>query len=368
MPAQVYQAAMPETVKNDQVKTWQSLCLLRTSALGDVTHVVPIVRTLQAQAPQAQLTWIVGKLEHKLVGDLPGVDFLVFDKGAGWRGLRALRAQLAGRRFDALLHMQVALRANLVSALVRAPLRIGYDAARAKDLHGWFVNRRIAARSGEHVLEAMASFLEPLGLRQTQVRWDIPIAPAAHEFAAQHLPGDTPTLLVSPCSSHALRNWQPARYAALMDHAAARGWRVALCGGPGAFEREFADRIVEKCTNKPLDLVGKDTLKQFLALAQRAHLLLSPDSGPMHMANAVGTPVLGLHAASNPLRSGPYSDRRWCVDRYDAAARKFRGKPASELPWGTKIEFPGVMDLIEVDAVIERFDAFARARCGAPHA
>jgi len=340
----------------------QSICLLRTSALGDVTHVVPLVRTLQGTWPQTRLTWIVGKLEHKLVGDIAGVEFLIFDKGSGWRGFRNLRAQLAARHFDVLLHLQVALRANLVSALVRAPLRIGYDHARAKDLHGLFVNRRIEQRSGEHVLEAMASFIEPLGLRQTRARWDIPIAEAAHEFAAQHLPGDTPTLLVSPCSSHTVRNWLPARYAAAMDHAAARGWRVALCGGPNAYERDFGNAIVEKCKSKPLDLVGRDTLKQFLALAQRATLILTPDAGPMHMANAVGAKVLGLHAASNPQRSGPYSDRSWCVDRYDAAARKFRGKPAAELPWGTKLEYPGVMELIETDAVIERFEAFARER------
>ena len=75
---------------------------------------------------------------------------------------------------------------------------------------------------------------------------------------------------------------------------------------------------------RPLDLIGKDTLKQLLALLERATLVLCPDSGPMHMANAVGTAVLGLHAASNPQRSGPYSDLRWCVDRYDAAARKFQ--------------------------------------------
>ena len=343
----------------------QSLCLLRTSALGDVTHVVPIVRTLQAYWPLTRLTWIVGKLESRLVGDLPGVEFIVIDKTAGWRGFHSLRAQLAGRRFDALLHLQVALRSNLLSACVRAPLRIGYDRARSRDLHGLFVNCRIAARSGEHVLDAMASFLEPLGLCQAEVRWDIPIPAAAEEFAAQHLPGDAPTLLVSPCSSHTLRNWRPQRYAAAMDYAAAKlGWRVALCGGPGAYQRAFGDAIVEKARNKPIDLIGKDTLKQFLALARHASLVLTPDSGPMHMANAVGAPVLGLHAASNPQRSGPYSDRRWCVDRYDAAARKFRGKPASELAWGTKLEYPGVMDLIEVDDVVERLETFAQARNG----
>lgn len=340
----------------------ESVCLLRTSAIGDVTHVVPIVRTLQREWPSTRITWIVGKLEQRVVGDIDGVDFVVFDKSAGWEGFRAVRRHLANRRFDALLHLQVALRSNLLSLAVNAPIRIGYDAARSRDLHGLFVNRRIASRTGQHVLDAMASFLEPLGLKQTTVRWNIPIPDAAHEFAVTHLPGDAPTLLVSPCSSHRLRNWLPERYAALIDHAAARGWRIALCGGPSDYERDFGNTIVEKAKNKPIDLIGKDTLKQFLALARHATLVVSPDSGPMHMANAVGTPVLGLHAASNPNRSGPYSDRRWCVNRYDDAARKFRGKPAAELPWGTKIEHAGVMDLIQTSDAIERFDAFVAAR------
>ncbi|HTI96049.1 MAG TPA: glycosyltransferase family 9 protein [Rudaea sp.] len=342
----------------------QSLCLLRTSALGDVTHVVPLLRTLQGTWPQTRLTWIVGKLEHKLVGDIPGVEFLIFDKAAGWRGFAALRRQLAAHRFDALLHLQVALRANLVSALVRADLRIGYDKTRSKDLHGLFVNARIAQRSGEHVLDAMASFLEPLGLKQTTVDWNIPIADSAQEFAARHLPGDVPTLLVSPCSSHRPRNWLPDRYAAVMDHAATNGWRIALCGGPSTFEREFGNAIVSRCKQAPIDLIGKDTLKQFLALCRRASIVLTPDSGPMHMANAVGAKVLGLHAPSNPDRSGPYSDRRWCVNRYDAAARKFRGKSAAELPWGTKLEYPGVMELIAVDDVVERFEKFRESQAG----
>jgi len=126
----------------------QSVCLLRTSALGDVTHVVPLVRSLQRLAPTTRLTWIVGKFERKLVADIDGVEFVTFDKRAGFAGYRDVRRQLAGRRFDVLLHLQVALRANLLSALVNATQRIGYDAARSKDLHGLFINRRIAARNG----------------------------------------------------------------------------------------------------------------------------------------------------------------------------------------------------------------------------
>lgn len=337
-----------------------SICLLRTSAIGDVTHVVPLVRTLQQAWPHTSLTWIVGKLERKLVGDLSGVEFVTFDKATGWAGMRAVHAALRGRRFDALLQMQVAMRSNLLSMGIKADRRIGYDRARAKDLHSLVINERIPARSGEHVLDAIGSFCEPLGLKQTQMRWDIPIPDEAHAWAAEQLPSDTPTLLVSPTSSHALRNWRPERYATVMDHAAARGWRVALVGGPSAIERTMADAVLVACQRTPLDLTGKDTLKKLMALLGRAQLLLTPDSGPMHMANAVGTKVLGLHAASNPDRSGPYSDRRWCVNKYDDAARKYLGKPASEIPWGSKIEKPGVMDLIGVDEVIERYEAAAR--------
>lgn len=338
-----------------------SICLLRTSAIGDVTHVVPLVRTLQEAWPQTRLAWIVGKLERRLVGDLPGVDFVTFDKAAGWAGMRAVRDALRGQRFDALLQMQVAMRSNLLSLGIKARRRVGYDHARAKDLHGLVINERIPARTGEHVLDAIGSFCEPLGLKQTQVRWDIPIPEEAHAWAAEQLPGDTPTLLVSPTSSHALRNWRPERYAAVMDYAAQRGWRVVLIGGPSPDERRMADAVLAACRHTPFDLTGKDTLKRLLAMLSRAPLLLTPDSGPMHMANAVGCKVLGLHAASNPDRSGPYSDRRWCVDKYDEASRKYLGKPASEIPWGSKIEKPGVMDLIEVDEVIERFEAASAA-------
>lgn len=337
-----------------------SICLLRTSAIGDVTHVVPLLRTFQQAWPQASLTWIIGKLERKLVGDLPGVEFVTFDKAAGWSGMRAVRTALRGHRFDALLQMQVAMRSNLLSLGISARRRVGYDRTRAKDLHGLVINERIPARSGEHVLDAIGSFCEPLGLKQTNVRWDIPIPDEAHAWAAAQLPGDTPTLLVSPMSSHALRNWRTQRYAAVMDHVASRGWRVALIGGPSAAERTMADAVLAACRHQPLDLTGKDTLKRLMALFTRAQLLLGPDSGPMHMANSVGTRVLGLHAASNPDRSGPYSDRRWCVNKYDAAARKYLNRPASELAWGSKIERPGVMDLIEVDEVIDRYEAAAR--------
>lgn len=342
-----------------------SLCLLRLSALGDVTHVVPLVRTLQRHWPQLPLHWVIDKGGFRLLDGLEGVTFHTYDKQTGLAGMRALRRELPGR-FDALLQMQVALRANLLSAFIPARRRIGYDRSRSKDLHGLVVNERIPDRPGIHVLDAIGSFCEPLGLKQTEVVWDLPVPTEAHAWAAAQWPADrTRTLVISPCSSHVRRNWFADRYAAVADHAAAQGWRVVLCGGRSELERQTADAILAAMQSPALDLVGKDTLKQLPALLARADLVMTPDSGPMHIANAMGTAVLGLHAASNPRRSGPYSSIRYCVDRYDDAARRYRGRPAAELKWGTKIEHDGVMDLITVDDGIAAFERFRQDHPGA---
>ena len=112
----------------------QTLCLLRLSALGDVSHVIPLLRTIQRAWPRTRLTWVIGKREYPLVYDLPDVEFIVFDKNAGWRGVWDVCRRLRKRRFDVLLHLQTALRASLLSLCVRSPIRLGFDHQRAKDL------------------------------------------------------------------------------------------------------------------------------------------------------------------------------------------------------------------------------------------
>ena len=341
------------------------ICVLRLSALGDVCHVLPVVRTLQDAWPAAEITWIIGKLEHKLLGHLPGIEFVVFDKKAGRAAYSGLRERMAGRRYDVLLHMQLAIRASLAAALVPARVKVGFDRARARELQWLFTNARIVPHQREHVLDSLFGFAERLGLRERSMRWDIPLPDSALDYARHAIPDGQPTLVVSPCSSHALRNWSAASYAAVADHASARhGLRVLLCGGRSELELEVGQRI-ERLMGQPcVNLVGKDTLLEFLATLQRATALVSPDSGPAHMATTVGTPVIGLYAATNPARSGPYYSREWCVDRYEAAARRFRDQTAAGLPWTAKIEEPGVMDLITPADVIERLDALMAA--GAP--
>ena len=340
----------------------QTLCLLRLSAIGDCTHMLPIVHTLQTHWPHTQLTWIVGKREAQLVGDLPGVEFIVFDKKAGAAAYGNLWRALIRRRFDVALKMQVAGRANLAGLAIRAPLRLGFDAARAKDGHGLGINCRIPPAPRQHVLDGFFSFLETLGLRERVMSWELPIPPQAQAFAEHHIPDDTLTLIISPCSSHPQRDWDTEGYAKVADHAIEHhGLQVLLSGGPTEREKATVQRIKSQMRHRSVDLVGKATLKDLYALMRRASAVISPDSGPVHIATAAGAPAIGLYAASNPARTGPYLSRQWCVDRYDAAARKFLSAPAETLPWGRRIKHPDAMRLIRPEHAIERLDALMAA-------
>ena len=344
----------------------RSIAILRLSAIGDTCHVVPLIRTLQHAWPDCRISWIIGRVEAKLMRLMPDVELIPVDK----RELRSewmrLRRELHDRRFDALLHIQLSLRASLLSTAVRAERKIGFDRARARELQWAFTNERVPAREREHVLDSFLGFAEALGARERIVAWNLPIPEEAQAYARELIPDERPTLVISPASSHPLRNWDPKRYAAVADHAARRhGMRIILCGGPGAPERELGAAIAAAASTPLVDQIGRDTLPQMLALLARATVLVAPDTGPVHMATAVGTPVIGLYAATNPARSGPYFSRAWCVDRYREAAVRFLGNSPDELPWWTKIERPGVMDLIDVDAVNERLDALMHART--PH-
>jgi len=344
----------------------RSVCLLRLSAIGDCCHTLPVVRTLQAAWPATQITWIMGKLERSLFGDIADIEFITFDKSAGLREYADLRRTLRSRRFDLLLHMHPSMRASLASLCVRAPLRLGLDRARAKDFQWLFTNRRIAPRERRHVMDVWFEFAEAVGVHERVLRWDIPLSQADRRYAAGQIDGARPTLLVSPCSNarfRNFRNWNADRYAAVADYAAERhGMQVLLTGGPTSLEAEYGAAIVASARHAPRNLIGQTTLKQLLALIERATVLVCPDSGPAHMATTVGTPVVGLYATTNRWRAGPYLSQEWVVDKYPQAVARELGKRVEEVPWGTRVRHQDAMSLIEVSDVTERLDALLAAR------
>jgi len=336
-----------------------SICIMRLSAIGDVSHVVPVVHAIRKHLPQAKITWVIGKPEARLLSGLPGVEFIVFDKKGGLDAIRQLRQTLKSRKFDVLLHMQVAARANLLSKLVKSPLRIGWDKSRWRDRHQWFINQSVVSVPEQHQVDAFLEFAHALDVPTGPPEWNLPVSEQDINWAKQVLGEGPPILMISPCSSHPLRNWRATRYAEVADYAISKlDMRVVLSGGPSELELKTGREIESAMQYKAQNLIGKDTINQSVALLKQAAVVLSSDSGPAHLASALGIPVIGLYAATPSKRSGPYNSLELCVDKYTEAARKFRRKEPQELRWGQRIECPGVMDLIETGDVLKKLKEF----------
>ncbi|MFB2729192.1 glycosyltransferase family 9 protein [Shewanella mangrovisoli] len=333
--------------------TMNSLCLLRLSAIGDVCHAVAMVQAIQRQYPQLKITWVIGKLEYQLLKHLPGIEFVIFDKSQGWRSYFNLHKALKGRRFDVLLHMQVALRATLASLAISAKIRVGFDRARAKEGQWLVTNHRVEPLAQPHVLDGFMGFAKAIGVSDITPSWNIPVPQADTEFAQRQIADGEKVLVICAAASKAERNWLPERYAAVAQHAVNKGYRVILCGGPTALEKALADDIANACSAKLDNLVGKTSLTQLLALLKRASLVLAPDTGPAHMAVTQGAPVIGLYAHSNPGRTGPYLSQQYVVSAYQEA---IASQQSGEVKWGTRAKGEHLMALISVEAVIEKFD------------
>jgi heptosyltransferase I len=340
------------------------LCLIRLSAIGDTCHTVPVVRAIQQAWPDSEITWIIGKVEHSLMAGLEAVRFAVLDKSLGWRGYLDLRRKLGKRDFPLLLHMHASQRANLASLAVRAPLRLGFDRARARDGQYYFCNRHLPARARRHVMDGLFEFAEYVGIEHQAPRWDIPVDEADRQAAARAIDSGTPSLIISPCTGQRFRNfrnWRAERYAEVADYAAERyGAQILLTGGSTELERAYGLAIETAARCRPRNLIGQTSLKILLCILQRASVVLCPDSGPAHMATAVGTPVVGLYATSNRHRTGPYFSQHLVIDKYPEAVMAEFGVPVDQLRWGRRVRKPDAMDRISVGDVREKLDmAFA---------
>lgn len=347
-----------------QISQPKSLCLLRLSALGDVCHAVALVQHIQSSFPDIKITWVIGKVEANLLADLPNVEFIHFDKRAGLKGYKDLRQKMKGRKFDTLLHMQVALRASIASLCIPAKVKIGFDSQRAIEGQWLFTNKRVVAQSEPHVLDGFMAFAQAMGIPSIKTvshdkvtpSWNIPISDEVIASTAQLVNSALPLAVICPAASKPERNWHSAGYAKTADYLASLGYRVILCGSPTDVEKTLAQNIDNECDADVLNLVGKTSLKQVLALLTSADLVIAPDTGAAHMAVAVGTPAIGLYAHSNPKRTGPYNYQQYVVSCYEASVKQQHGKPASALKWGVRAKGADLMQQITFEQVKEKID------------
>ncbi|PLX89883.1 MAG: glycosyl transferase [Desulfuromonas sp.] len=344
----------------------KNLCILRLSAIGDVTHVLPALRTIQAHWPHTNITWVIGKAEATLVNGINGVEFIIFDKSKGLAAYRELKKTLNHRQFDVLLHMQVSLRSSIASLMIKAPIRIGFDRRRARNGQWLFTNVKIAEKSSQHVLDSFLEFPRLMGLETTDPCWDLPISTGAEHFIESLAPTDNRYIAINACSSNRARNWRNwaiDAYAAVIDYAYENyGVRTVLTGGPDSLEKNYALQITEATRHKPISTVGQTTLPQLAALLKRAEVLIAPDTGPAHIATAVNTPVIGLYASSNPKRTGPYRSLTTTVDKYPQAIADEFKKDVDHVRWGQRVRNPNVMNLITVQEVKEMLNKILSSR------
>lgn len=322
---------------------------------------MPTVRALQRQWPHARITWIIGKGEYSLLAGLSGVEFVVYDKSTGLSGMRAIWRELADTRFDVLLHMQQAIRASVLSLGLKADVRVGYDKARAKDAQHWFTQRQLAPHPNAHVLESFMDFARLLGVEDDRLEWNLAVPPVAYD-EARVISGEGPYLVINPCSNARLRNfrnWSVEGYASVIEHAwVQHGLKSVLTGGGSSLEREVSDQIEALCQpGSVINAIGGTSLKGVLALIDNAQAVIAPDTGPVHMGNAMGTPTLGLYATTNPQRAAPYLWRDFAVNAYPDAVRTYLHKSVEEVSWGQRVRHADAMDLIKADDVIAKLDA-----------
>ena len=335
----------------------KSICILRLSAIGDVCHAVAAAQAIQARWPDAKLTWIIGKVEAQLLKNLSNIEFVVFDKKAGLKGYRDLKAQLKDRHFDILLHMQVALRASLATLCVNATEKWGFDRSRAREGQWLFTNRKIAAQQQPHVADGFWGFAKAIGVAEDlEPQWQMPEGAEQKSWCEQQLDGDKPFIVISPAASKVQRNWLTDRYATLADYANKKGYQVFISGGPTKMELQLGQDIEKACKTEVTNLVGKTSLVQLLALLARAKLVIAPDSGPAHMATTVNTPVIGLYAHSNPGRTGPYHSFDSTVSVYEDLLFQQTKKSVANNRWGKRVKGDDLMLLISVDSVKQKFD------------
>ncbi|MGH7571015.1 MAG: glycosyltransferase family 9 protein [Gemmatimonadota bacterium] len=328
--------------------------LVLLSAIGDVVHALPLAASIRAAAPRARLEWVVQPVPAEIVSAHPGVDRTwVLDRRRGWRGFREFRQRVRDQDFDLVLVLQVYAKASLATLFLQSPRKIGFDRARARELSWLATNERIPARPLRHVCEQYLEFADHLGMTR-RYEWALPLTDRERADQERFYDGfDRPLAALVPGTSRPVKEWPPERWAGLADGLHGLGYAPCILGGGGTRERALAGRIVEVARAPVRDLLRPD-LRRLLWILDGAALAVSCDTGPYHVAIALGVPAIGLYGVTDPARVGP---NRRCLDLLVDAFHE-PGEPWHPLSEAIR---PGRMERIGVGRVMETV-AFARAR------
>ena len=329
-----------------------NVCIVMMSAVGDAVHVLPVINALKRANPRVKITWVLQPAPATLVRGHRSVDeIIIFDRARGLAAFSDIAAELAKRRFDLVINLQVYFKAGIVTAFTHAPVKLGFDRARARDFNWLFTNRKIPVSPVQHVQDQYFEFLAALGVSPEPVEWDLGPWPGERDWRREFTASiDRPIASIVVATSKPEKDWLPERWAEVADALHEQfGMQVVLVGGKS--EREVAaERIVmERTKHKPRSELGSG-LRNLVSILDASALVLSPDTGPLHMAVALDRPVISLMGYTNPKRTGPY--RRFhdlIIDAY--------GDPGENYPISMENR-PGRMKRIETAHVLEKVAAW----------
>ena len=304
------------------------ICIVMLSALGDAVHVLPIVNALKRTWPETRITWVIQPVPYQLVSNHPAIDeFVVFERKKGllaWQSFQNVAQLLRHRQFDLLLGLQVYLKAGILTGLIKSKVKLGFDRARARDMQWLFTNQQIPQHPPQHVQDQYFEFLHYLGVNPEPITWGLHLSHREKKEQQEFFSciGENTCAVVVGTSKHA-KNWTAERYAQVLEEVQAKyGLTPVIVGGPSVDERSMADQIIASTQTKIIDTLG-DNVRKLVWIIDGSTLLISPDTGPLHISHALGTPVVGLFGHTNPNRSGPYSRfRELIVNRFEQGPRQ----------------------------------------------
>ncbi|MFO7774689.1 MAG: glycosyltransferase family 9 protein [Candidatus Hydrogenedentota bacterium] len=328
----------------------ERICLIRTSAIGDTVHALALANGLKHEYPDAHLTWVLQTLPYEMVKHQPSVDkFITFNRKAGAKEWRELISILQKERFDLAIIPQASAKTSFIAFFTPARIKLGFDRSRSRELHGLVTNRKIPYRPMGHVQDQFFEFLEYLGATEYPIRWDFRFTEEERQWRQGFFASfDRPAIGFVIASAHREKDWRADYYARIMDHVDFElGFQPLMIGGPSEREKQIADEISSQCRCTPFAALEKPIRHTMLQL-EGCRMVVAPDTGPLHIAVALGAPTVGLYGYSNPRRCGPYRFRDLLIDHYN--------DPGEEDAPITRKTRPGRMETIQPREVIEKIE------------
>lgn len=306
-------------------RPFSRIAIVKLSSIGDIVHTLPALHTLRVNYPQAYIAWLVEDRFKELLEGHPDLDEVIPVSLKSWKNnffrygvypaalldIFWFGQDLRQCLFDLVLDFQGLIKSGLITKMTGAPTKVGFAFTRCKEFMNYFFTNEHAPREERdvHVVEKNLSLLKVLEVEPTAINFPLTWGEADKDFAQKfwasvEATASTPWVAFNPGAGWPTKRWPVTYWAELGDKLMGAGLsRVLLCWGPG--EEFLVDAILPLMKYKPV-VLPRTSLKQFLAVLERVSLLVSGDTGPLHLAAAIGKPVVGLYGPSDPWRNGPY--------------------------------------------------------------